>query len=290
MGAVLYSGLPEACIPFQLNNPEYAIAGLCLSDAGKVRACNEDSVALDLAHGIAVLADGMGGHRAGDVASRLAVDTLLERLPDKVRHYRAGGRRPTPLQFCEQIAGEANLAVHRAAQAQATLRGMGTTLALALFHDERVALVHLGDSRIYRLRGDRLELLTRDDSLLRDQVDQGLIAAEAASDSHNRHLVTGALGIGARVALHLREETVREGDLYLLCSDGLTDLVDDADIELILSQLKANLPLAATHLVQLANDCGGFDNISLVLLRVLPPRAPEAAGTGLMSRLLGWFR
>ncbi|MBI2305873.1 MAG: serine/threonine-protein phosphatase [Rhodocyclales bacterium] len=263
---------------------------MCLSDVGKVRTCNEDSVALDAGNGIAVLADGMGGHRAGDVASRLALDTLLERLPEKIRHYRAGGRRPTPLQFCEQIVGEANLAVHRAAQRQTTLRGMGTTLALALFHGDRVALAHIGDSRIYRLRDGRLELLTRDDSLLREQVDQGLIAAEEAGDSHNRHLVTGALGIAPAIRVHLREEAVREGDLYLLCSDGLTDLVDEADIELILSRLKVNLPLAATHLVQLANDCGGFDNVSVALVRVLPPRAPEAAGAGLVSRLLGWFR
>ncbi|MFC5302793.1 PP2C family protein-serine/threonine phosphatase [Azospira restricta] len=273
-----------------MNPSEFAIEGVCLSDVGKVRTCNEDSVAVDAGNGIAVLADGMGGHRAGDVASRLALDTLLERLPEKIRLYRAGGRRPTPLQFCEQIVGEANLAVHRAAQRQAALRGMGTTLALALFHDDRAALVHVGDSRIYRLRDGRLELLTRDDSLLREQVDQGLIAAEEAGDSHNRHLVTGALGIAPTVRVHQRDEEVRAGDLYLLCSDGLTDLVDEDDIALILRELQANLPLAATHLVQLANDCGGFDNVSVALVRVVAPRAAAAPTGGLLGRLVGWFR
>ncbi len=272
-----------------MTTTDQVIEGVSLSDTGKVRTCNEDSVALVPAQGLAIVADGMGGHRAGDVASRLVLDTLLDRLPEKISYWRAGGRRPTPLQFCEQIVREANLAVYRAAQQQANLRGMGTTLALALFHGDHVALVHVGDSRIYRLRDGQLKLLTRDDSLLRDQVDQGLIDAAEAGESHNRHLVTGALGIARTVNVHLCEEVVRPDDLYLLCSDGLTDLVDEADIELILAELKANLPLAATHLVQLANDYGGFDNISVVLVRAVAVRPETESRGGLMSRLFGWF-
>jgi protein phosphatase len=152
---------------------------------------------------------------------------------------------------------------------------MGTTLALALFHGERVTLAHVGDSRIYRLRDGELQLLTRDDSLLRDQIDLDLIDAQDAGGSHNRHLVTGALGIHEDVALHLQEQDTCDGDLYLLCSDGLHDMVDDADIGLILQALQANLPLAASHLVQLANDLGGHDNISVALVR-------------LQSRAAGW--
>jgi len=249
-----------------------------------MRAFNEDAVAVDRAHGIAVVADGMGGHRAGDVASRMALDIVLERLPAKVRQFRAGARRPMPLQFAEQIVSEANRAIHAAARRQSGCQGMGTTLALALFHGQHVALLHVGDSRIYRLRGGGLQQLTRDDSLLRDQVELGLIAAEDASASHNRHLVTQALGIGAHVPLHLLEETLRVGDVFLLCTDGLSDLVEEGDIELIVDSLKTNLSLAASHLVQLANDNGGYDNITVALVRVVGPAAERR---GWMSRLFG---
>jgi len=259
-----------------------------LSDAGRVRALNEDAAAVDGDYGIAVVADGMGGHRAGEVASRLALDVVLERLRAKLRQYRAGARRPMPLQFAEQIVGEANRAIYAAAREQAGCSGMGTTLALALFHGQQVALVHVGDSRIYRLRSGRLQLLTRDDSLLRDQVELGLIAAEDASESHNRHLVTQALGVGTRVTVHGHEEELRSGDVFLLCTDGLNDQVEESDIELIIDSLKTNLPLAASHLVQLANDNGGYDNITVVLVRV-GDASPAAQRPGWLRRVASWI-
>jgi len=259
-----------------------------LSDAGRVRALNEDAAAVDGDYGIAVVADGMGGHRAGEVASRLALDVVLERLRAKLRQYRAGARRPMPLQFAEQIVGEANRAIYAAAREQAGCSGMGTTLALALFHGQQVALVHVGDSRIYRLRSGRLQLLTRDDSLLRDQVELGLIAAEDAGESHNRHLVTQALGVGTRVTVHGHEEELRSGDVFLLCTDGLNDQVEESDIELIIDSLKTNLPLAASHLVQLANDNGGYDNITVVLVRV-GDASPAAQRPGWLRRVASWI-
>lgn len=257
-----------------------------LSDRGRVRSLNEDAAAADREHGIAVVADGMGGHRSGDVASRMALDIVMERLPARVRQFRAGARRPMPLQFAEQVVGEANRAIHAAALEQTGCRGMGTTLALALFHGRRVALLHVGDSRIYRLRDGRLQLLTRDDSLLSDQVELGLIAAQEASDSRNRHLVTQALGIARNVPTHLHEEDVHSGDVFLLCTDGLSDIVDDSDIELIVDALKTNLALAASHLVQLANDNGGYDNITVALVRALEPAAGRP---GWLGRLFGWL-
>jgi protein phosphatase len=132
-----------------------------------------------------------------------------------------------------------------------------------------------------------MKLLTRDDSLLRDQVEQGVISAEEASQSHNRSLVTRALGIGATVAPHLADDAAVPGDIYVLCSDGLNDLVEDTDIELIVGALRANLPLAAQHLVQAAKDNGGFDNVSVILARV---REPEAAAgrRGWLARLVAW--
>lgn len=255
---------------------------------GRLRVLNEDAAAVDAEFGIALVADGMGGHRAGEVASRLACDIIGERLPARIRQFRAGARQPAPLQFAEQIVGEANRAIHASAQAHAEQAGMGTTLALALFYDQQVCLLHVGDSRIYRLRDGRLQQLTRDDSLLRDQIELGLIAAEDAGASHNRHFVTQALGIAPVVDIHQQEESVRSGDVYLLCTDGLNDLVSDADLELIVAALHTNLPLAASHLVQYANDNGGHDNISVALVRVHDAPA-EAPRSGLFGRLFGWL-
>ena len=252
-----------------------------LSDPGRIRALNEDTVVVDREFGFAVVADGMGGHRAGDVASRMAVEGIVERL-------RSRTRAPTPQKFAEQIIVAANLTIHSAASNKPECKGMGTTLALAFMHGQLIILAHVGDSRIYRLRKGRLELLTRDDSLLRDQVELGLIKAEEAGDSHNRHLVTQALGFSTQVSVHLLEESVQSGDVYLLCTDGLNDLADDKDIEIIIDALKTNLPLTAQHLVQLANDNGGFDNISVALMRVLG-EAPSTRRSGWLSRLRGWL-
>ena len=166
---------------------------------------------------------------------------------------------------------------------------MGTTLAMTLFYDNRVALGHLGDSRIYRLRDDVLQLLTRDDSLLRDEIELGFISAADAGGSHNRSFVTRALGSEENARAHLREYEASPGDIYVLCSDGLNDLVEDADIELIVSALKTNLPLAANHLVQAAKDNGGYDNVSVILAKVLKP-FPAARHHRWISRLFGWLR
>jgi protein phosphatase len=252
-----------------------------LSDPGLVRALNEDGVTVDRESGFAMVADGMGGHRAGDVASRLALDSVVESL-----RSRAQLLSRNPQQWAENVIAEANTAIHTAALNQSECKGMGATLAMAIFHDRHVTIAHVGDSRVYRLRDGRLELLTRDDSLLHDQIELGLITAEDAGDSHNRHLVTQALGIGALVTGHVREENLCGGDVYLLCTDGLNDLVDEKDIEVIIDSLKTNLQLTASHLVQLANDNGGYDNITVALVRVMN-EAPSIGRKGWFSRLLG---
>lgn len=254
-----------------------------LTDVGNVRQYNEDSIAADPARGILALADGMGGHRAGEVASRMATETLVAGLSAAVDSFRANGRQHAPLLTLGQSINRANKAIHEAGRLDSRYRGMGTTMAVAFFHGNRVTLGHVGDSRIYRLRDRQLSLLTRDDSLLRDQVELGVISAEEASQSHNRSLVTRALGIDEKVSPHLLDETALPGDVYLLCSDGLNDLVEDADIELIVASLSGNLPLAATHLVQAAKDNGGYDNVSVVLAKVKAPFDKEARD--LWSRL-----
>jgi protein phosphatase len=255
-----------------------------LSDMGRVRRFNEDAVAADKEHGIAVVADGMGRNRAGEVASRMAREIV-------VRGLRAGNGelRGNPKLAIELALDQANRAIFKAAQDNPGYRGMGTTLALLQFHNDQVTLAHVGDSRVYRLREGRLSLLTRDDSLLSDQVESGLISAEEAGASRNRHLVTQALGIQEQLSPSLRVEDVQPGDVYLVCSDGLNDMVDDSDIELIVRSLQMNLPLAARHLVQLANDNGGLDNVSVILVKA-DPTAAAANADGWLSRLRSWFR
>jgi protein phosphatase len=256
-----------------------------LSDAGTVRQFNEDRIVVDPALGVMALADGMGGHRAGEVASHMAADIVCAAL----RTHLAGPavHQHSPLLALNASINQANRAIAEAASS-GSRQGMGTTLAVALFHDNAVALGHVGDSRVYRLRDDMLQLLTRDDSLLRDQVDHGLIAADQAIDSHNRSFVTQALGIADEVDMHLRSVDARPGDVFLLCSDGLNDLVDDADIELVLNTLSVNLPLAAQTLVDMANDNGGYDNVSVILARVARPFPAQSEGW--LARMLARLR
>jgi PPM family protein phosphatase len=260
-----------------------------ITDVGSVRQFNEDSIALDPDNGSMVLADGMGGHRAGEVASRMATDAIFDELKSRIPEFGNAAGQRSPRLTVDRSIKRANQSVYEAAQANPAYHGMGTTVVAGVFHDNALALGHLGDSRVYRLREGKLRLLTRDDSLLLDQVELGIIAAADASDSHNRSLVTRALGIGKTVSPHLHEEPVLPGDIYLICSDGLNDLVDEADIELILQSLQTNLTLAAQHLVQTAKDNGGYDNVSVILAKVLKP-FPAGSGQGWLGRLFGWLR
>jgi serine/threonine protein phosphatase PrpC len=259
-----------------------------ITDVGSVRQYNEDSIAIDPEKGVMALADGMGGHRAGEVASRLAIESVSNELESRIVEFGNAAGPHSPRLALDQSIKRANKAVYSTAQANAAYQGMGTTVAVAVFYDNAVTLGHIGDSRIYRLRGNALQLLTRDDSLLRDQVELGIIAAADARDSHNRSLVTRALGIGDDVAPHIHEEQTLPGDIFLLCSDGLNDLVDDADIELIVYSLKTNLALAAHHLIQTAKDNGGYDNVSVILGRVLKP-FPPASQRRWIARLFRWL-
>lgn len=259
------------------------------TDAGMVRKFNEDSIAIDEEIGLMVLADGMGGYMAGDVASAMATSAIMGQLKDALERLGPEShenRRYTARSLAAKEATEkANQSIYRVARKNPQYQGMGTTLTLALFHDDRVSIAHVGDSRLYRLRYDRLEQVTADHSLLQDQIEAGVIDAEDAKGSHNRNLVTRALGKEETVEVDLREEDVLPGDIYLLCSDGLNDMVEDADIELALCELRANLPLAAKLLIQMANDNGGHDNVSVILARVLE----FPARRGLFDSLFGWL-
>jgi protein phosphatase len=254
---------------------------------GMVRSHNEDSIAADAAAGLAVLADGMGGYNAGEVASGIAVAMISTELKKALAAITGGLDSATAEKLVGEHAVRANNAIFQAAQSQPQYAGMGTTLVVALWHDNRMVVGHIGDSRLYRMRAGKLEQVTRDHSLLQEQIDSGLITKEQARHSQNKNLVTRAVGIDPEVDAEVHSYPVEAGDIYLLCSDGLNDMVTDEDMELTLASLQANLPLAAEQLVQQANDNGGRDNVSVILVRVLK-RFP--ARSGLVDRLKSWLR
>lgn len=249
---------------------------------GKVRPHNEDFVGEDPEMGIIVVADGMGGHLAGEVASQLAVETVMQSLrqslanPDRPPHESHLEPLDRSLAVRRAII-DANHAIQQAARDNVGHTGMGTTLVMALFNHPRVVLAHVGDSRVYRYRENHLEQLTTDHTLIQEMVDRGFYSQQEAQTSVNRNLVTRALGIDSTVAVDIREELVLPGDIYLLCSDGLNDMLDDALIEDILRRHTTDLEQAVDVLVQQANDRGGRDNISVALAKPsmpLPPRKP----------------
>ncbi|HXZ95534.1 MAG TPA: Stp1/IreP family PP2C-type Ser/Thr phosphatase [Burkholderiales bacterium] len=262
------------------------------TDPGMVRSHNEDSIAVDATSGYVILADGMGGYNAGEVASGIAtamLGTSLKQIledaePGKIE--RESGETLAVKILREQIAG-ANASIYQAAKSQPQYAGMGTTLVIGLFYDKHLSVAHLGDSRLYRLRQDEFKQITRDHSLLQEQIDSGMITQEMARFSLNRNLVTRALGIDPEVEPEIHTYEVEVGDVYLLCSDGLSDMVEDDEIQLTLASLQANLPLASQQLVQLANDNGGRDNISVILVRIL---RHLPAGADWIGRLSSWFR
>ena len=255
--------------------------------SGMVRSHNEDSIAADGEMGLAVLADGMGGYNAGEVASGIAValiPTEIRRaLAASVAHELSGSEME---RLIHDQATLANTTIYQAAQREPQYSGMGTTLVVALWHDNQIAVGHIGDSRLYRLRDDTLEQITRDHSLLQEQIDSGMITKEQARHAPNKNLVTRAVGIDAEVEPEVHTYAVQPGDIYLLCSDGLPDMVADEDIENTLASLKANLPLAAEQLVQQANDNGGRDNVSVILVRVLKD---FSARSSWLTKLKSWL-
>ncbi len=253
-----------------------------LTDSGLVRGNNEDALAFDAAHGVAVLADGMGGYNAGEVASSMAVLAVKAEL---VRWLTINGSHQSAKQVArviEMCFDEANLAILNASISNPQYAGMGTTLVVGVFLDKRLIVAHVGDSRCYRLRAGVLKQITKDHSMLQEQVDAGFLTQEQAAYAPGKNLLTRALGVEEVVRVDMHEHTVEPGDLYLLCSDGLTDMMTDKDIALVLAK-HTHLALMATELVNQCNSNGGRDNISVMLVQ-----AEEIPGkTNLISRLFG---
>jgi protein phosphatase len=253
-----------------------------LTDPGLVRDNNEDSVSLDSDSGIAVLADGMGGYNAGEVASAMATTFIKSELG---RGLGDGGNETSSRELkraMEVCVDNANRSIFNAANANPQYAGMGTTLVMGVFLDGRVMIGHVGDSRCYRLRRGEFAQMTRDHSLLQEQIDAGLISLEQAQYATHRNLVTRALGVEDAVLLEVNEYRVEDEDLYLFCSDGLNDMLSDERMAALLVTA-GTLEEKAVALVDAANAAGGRDNISVILTLA---RA-KAARRGLLSRMLG---
>jgi PPM family protein phosphatase len=262
------------------------------TDPGKTRTRNEDAVTVNSALGLVILADGMGGHNAGEVASGMAT-TLLATEFEKVlvdqplSAMRGEQARAIAHDTLRQLIAEANAAIFRAAESQPQYKGMGTTLVVALFYDNQVTVAHIGDSRLYRLREGQLEQLTKDHSLLQEWIDSGMITPEQALTAQHKNLVTRALGVDAQVEPEIHDYPVMPGDLFLLCSDGLYDMVPDEETAMTLQMLGANLELAANQLIDQANDAGGKDNVTVALVGV---KEPFSAPSGWWQRFLVWLK
>lgn len=255
------------------------------TDPGLVREHNEDAVFANPVRGLAILADGMGGYNAGEVASGMATTFLASALEtsffDPGRGAPDADGRPSASRCLAESISQANTAIYNAALAEPLYAGMGTTLVMGLFSDNRVTVAHIGDSRLYRLRGEEFAVVTHDHSLLQEQIDQGMITAAEARFSQNKNLVTRALGVELSVESEIHEYDVLPGDIYLFCSDGLNDMLPDEEIQLALQMLSVNLELAADQLIQMANDNGGRDNVSVILVKVLRafPECPDNGGS-----------
>jgi PPM family protein phosphatase len=237
-----------------------------LSDRGLVRENNEDAVHVDSALALAVLADGMGGYNAGEVASAMAIAHIATELGSRAVGWGQAPQYAASMGAVTQAVENASKAIWSAAQAHAAYNGMGTTVVVALFQHARLLLAHVGDSRAYRWRGGQLLQLTRDHSFLQEQIDAGMLSADEAFTAPHRNLVTRALGVEPTVEVEIHGHDVFMGDLYLLCSDGLTDMLPDTAIAALLAEGGA-LEETSARLVQAANVAGGRDNISVILVR-----------------------
>jgi protein phosphatase len=216
----------------------------------------------------------MGGGNAGEVASGMATTLLTNDLRIALKTIAPGAptanrNESKAFALLREKVGIANAAIFQAGEHQPQYAGMGTTIVVALFYDNRVAVAHVGDSRLYRLRGGTYSQVTKDHSLLQMQIDSGLITKEQARQSKQKNIVTRALGIEAEVEVEVHEHPVQPGDVYLLCSDGLHDMVEDKDVHRVLQKPRTEMQSATEELVKMANANGGKDNVSIVLVKVL---------------------
>jgi protein phosphatase len=251
-----------------------------ITDTGRVRDHNEDAIGTDPDIGLMVLADGMGGYNAGEVASGIAVQIVTDLAADGASREERHDVDPHSGLMRQSIVlrdavYRANKIIFQTAQSQTHCEGMGTTIVACMFCDNKVSIAHVGDSRAYRLRDGQFEQLTLDHSLLQELVDRGFYSHDEAQRSTNRNYVTRALGVEPTVEVEVHEYEVLPEDVYL------------EDIHLTISTFNASLDVVGQQLVELANDHGGRDNVSVMLAQVLDS---FAAKKNLLVKIAGWFR
>ena len=235
-----------------------------ITDMGLLRNSNQDSVFCEenpvgRFPNLFLVADGMGGHKAGDLASRLCIEEMVSQISKSTAR--------TPVSVFEQAIAAANQKVYQCARDDLELAGMGTTMVGAMVEDDTAYIVNIGDSRLYRMH-ERLEQITVDHSLVEEMVQSGEIQKEEMRTHPNKNIITRALGTDDSVRPDCFEIKVEKGDVLLLCSDGLTNMVEDEEIETILNRHKEDMKLAGENLVRQANEAGGKDNISVILVRL----------------------
>lgn len=259
------------------------------TDVGKVRKNNEDNFSIDEGLGLFVVADGMGGHASGEIASEMAAHIITENYQRAIK-----GKNKTfvgPYDDALSPASNrllsstriANMAIFEAAQKDDKYHKMGTTLVVLLLQEQTAILAHVGDSRIYRIRDESIEQLTQDHSLVNQQMKLGLITEDEARSSKAKNIITRAIGLKRTVAIDVGEQMIQEDDRFVLCSDGLTDLVKDDEILDIVLNNTGELSEACDRLIEQANQRGGHDNITVILVHVKNVRLPG-------GRLSRWLR
>jgi serine/threonine protein phosphatase PrpC len=252
------------------------------TDTGMARDNNEDAVAFDPVTRLCILADGMGGYNAGEIASGMAVAFIKSEMSRWLSQAGLHANAREVRRAMEICVENANHSIFNAANSNPQYTGMGTTLVVGVFQDDRLMLGHIGDSRCYRVRGNDFQQITKDHSLLQEQIDAGLITPEQALTSLNKNLVTRALGVEDTVLVEVNEHRVEAGDIYVMCSDGLSDMINDGAIAQIMLGA-ASLEQKSKDLIVAANEAGGRDNISVVLVQARQATIKRS----FISRMLG---
>jgi serine/threonine protein phosphatase PrpC len=232
------------------------------TDQGRVRISNEDCYVANPSTGLFLVADGMGGHAAGEIASRLAATTMDDAVASK------GAATETPAELLRLATMEANSRVLEAQRKDYALAGMGSTLTALLIRGSRYYIAHVGDSRAYRLRGGTLQQLTRDHSLVWHLYENGVLGKAELARHPQKNLITRSIGSHAQVEIDIEEGEGQAGDIYLLCSDGLTDGISDEGIRELLIAAQKTPQEMADNLVNAANEAGGPDNITVVVVKL----------------------
>jgi len=238
------------------------------TDTGLRREYNQDHIGFDQELGIAVLADGMGGHKAGEIAAHMAVKFVLDKLRKFVLQENSVSITGSQLlEFVSNTISSSNAEIYSAQEAEEAYKGMGTTIVATVVIGSQIYVGHVGDSRLYLYRNRTVQRLTKDHSLVQDLIDRGFYTEREARSASVGHVVTRALGTRPEVEVDANEEQLQAYDLLLLCSDGLTDMVSDWQIAEIIDENIADLEVAAKKLIALANHYGGKDNISVILMQ-----------------------